>query len=306
MSTFREDGAAHSSGSPAISNGSASIPCSRRSSRARFGQRFPLAARPAEPFAAVLRDLDAVLMPGVTHWQSPRYFAYFATTAAEPGILAELLIAGLNQVGILWRASPALQELEEVTLDWLRQLLGLPDALHGHLEDTASTGLMTAIAAARSRSARPEGRRVLGAHPLVHRRRRRDCSSSTSDRRPSMTSFRLRPDRSISPTPARSSRRSARRARPRSIRLPRSPTGPRRRESGSTSTPPMPARLRCARSCAIAFAGWDRADSIGVNPHKWLSPRWTARCSSVGGPPTFAVPSASSRSTFGWTRTSSA
>ena len=62
----------------------------------------------------MLRDLDEVLMPGMTHWQSPRYFAYFATTGCEPGVLAELLIAGLNQVGILWRASPALQELEEV------------------------------------------------------------------------------------------------------------------------------------------------------------------------------------------------
>ena len=98
----------------------------------------------------MLRDLDQILMPGITHWQSPRYFAYFATTAAEPGILAELLIAGLNQVGILWRASPALQELEEVTLDWLRQLLGLPEPLHGHIEDTASSGLITALAAARA------------------------------------------------------------------------------------------------------------------------------------------------------------
>ena len=115
---------------------------SRRSSRARSGLRCPRRRpRQAEPFAAVLRDLDEILMPGITHWQSPRYFAYFATTAAEPGILAELLIAGLNQVGILWRASPALQELEEVTLDWLRQLLGLPEPLHGHIEDTASSGL---------------------------------------------------------------------------------------------------------------------------------------------------------------------
>ena len=98
-------------------------------------------------------------MPGITHWQSPRYFAYFATTAAEPGILAELLIAGLNQVGILWRASPALQELEEVTLDWLRQLLGLPEPLHGHIEDTASSGLITALAAARA--AAPDRRVVV-------------------------------------------------------------------------------------------------------------------------------------------------
>ena len=60
-------------------------------------------------------DLDSILLPGLTHWQSPRFFAYFATTGSEPGVLAELLIAGLNQVGILWRTSPALQELEEVT-----------------------------------------------------------------------------------------------------------------------------------------------------------------------------------------------
>ena len=102
-----------------------------------------------EPFADVLRDLDEVLLPGITHWQSPRFFAYFATTGSEPAILAELLLAGLNQVGILWRTSPALQELEEVTLDWLAQLLGLPSGLHGHLEDTASTatseGLRTPI-----------------------------------------------------------------------------------------------------------------------------------------------------------------
>src|SRR6185436_20336741 len=98
------------------------------------------------------------LMPGLSHWQSPRYFAYFATTASEPGILAELLVATLNQVGILWRASPALQELEEVTLDWLADLLGLPAGMHGHIEDTASTGLVTALAAARASA---PGRRVV-------------------------------------------------------------------------------------------------------------------------------------------------
>ena len=59
-----------------------------------------------EPFAALLRDLDDVLMPALTHWQSPRFFAYFANTGSEPGILAELLAATLNQVGILWRSSP--------------------------------------------------------------------------------------------------------------------------------------------------------------------------------------------------------
>src|SRR6185295_17140523 len=97
-------------------------------------------------------------LPGLTHWQSPRYFAYFATTASEPGILAELLVAALNQVGILWRTSPALQELEEVTLAWLADLLGLPAGWHGHIDDTASTATLSALAAARAAS---PGRRVV-------------------------------------------------------------------------------------------------------------------------------------------------
>ena len=142
----------------------------------------------------MLRDLDEVLMPGITHWQSPRYFAYFATTGAEPGILAELLIAGLNQVGILWRASPALQELEEVTLDWLRQLLGLPEPLHGHIEDTASSGLITALAAARAAA---PGRRVVVCSEHTHSstaKAARLLELERAARRPSTTRTRLRPD----------------------------------------------------------------------------------------------------------------
>jgi aromatic-L-amino-acid decarboxylase len=112
-----------------------------------------------EPFDAVLRDLDAVLLDGVTHWQSPRFLAWFATTGSEPAILAELLIAALNQVGFVWRASPALAELEEVTLAWLADLLGLPSGWHGHIEDTASIATVAALAAARE--ARPGARAVL-------------------------------------------------------------------------------------------------------------------------------------------------
>jgi aromatic-L-amino-acid decarboxylase len=109
-----------------------------------------------EPFSAVLRDLDEVLLPGVTHWQHPRFFAYFATSASEPGILAELLAATLNSVGILWRTAPASTELESVVLDWTAQLLGLPSGWHGHIEDTASTGTLAAMIAARETTGRNE------------------------------------------------------------------------------------------------------------------------------------------------------
>jgi aromatic-L-amino-acid decarboxylase len=102
-----------------------------------------------EPFAAILRDLDEVLMPGITHWQHPRFFAYFSVTSSEPGMLAELLAAALNQVAILWRTAPASTELEGVVLDWVAQLVGLPSSWHGHIEDTASTSTLAALIVAR-------------------------------------------------------------------------------------------------------------------------------------------------------------
>jgi aromatic-L-amino-acid/L-tryptophan decarboxylase len=107
-----------------------------------------------EPFADVLRDLDEILLPGVTHWQHPRYFAYFATSASEAGILAELLTATLNSVSFLWRTAPAATELEWVVLEWLAKLLGLPEGWHGHIEDTASTSTFAAMIAAREATGR--------------------------------------------------------------------------------------------------------------------------------------------------------
>jgi aromatic-L-amino-acid decarboxylase len=107
-----------------------------------------------EPFENVLRDVDEILLAGITHWQSPRFFAYFAATASEPGILAELLAATLNSVAFLWRTSPASTELEALTLDWTAQLLGLPAGWHGHIEDTASTSTLAALAAAREATGR--------------------------------------------------------------------------------------------------------------------------------------------------------
>lgn len=106
-----------------------------------------------EPLARILDDLDRVVMPGVTHWNHPGFFAYFANTASVPGILGELVSAALNQVGILWRTSPALAELEQVTTAWLRDAMGLPPQWFGMLTDTASTSTLQALAAARERDA---------------------------------------------------------------------------------------------------------------------------------------------------------
>lgn len=102
-----------------------------------------------EDMEKILADFDDKILPGITHWNHPGFMAYFAITGSGPGILGELLAAGLNANGMLWRSSPAVTELEEVTLDWLRQLLGLPEPLFGEITDTASSSTLYALAAAR-------------------------------------------------------------------------------------------------------------------------------------------------------------
>jgi aromatic-L-amino-acid decarboxylase len=223
----------------------------------------------AEPFTDVLRDLDEVLMPGLTHWQSPRYFAYFPSTGSEPGILAELLAATLNQVGILWRTSPALQELEEVTLAWLADLLGLPAGLHGHLEDGASAGLVTALAAARASS---PGKRVVVCSEHTHSSTAKAARLLELELRviPGDDVYAMRADR-VDLTDACALVATI-------------------GTTSTTSIDPVPVLAdMCAEagtwlhvdaayagSAAVCpelrplFAGWERADSVGVNPHKWL------------------------------------
>lgn len=102
-----------------------------------------------ESMAAILRDFERVIMPGITHWNSPGFMAYFGITGSGPGILGEMLSGALNVNAMLWRTSPAATELEQVTLDWLRQMLGLPQPLFGVINDTASSGVLYALAAAR-------------------------------------------------------------------------------------------------------------------------------------------------------------
>ena len=103
----------------------------------------------AESLDRILADFEEILLPGVTHWNHPGFFAYFGITGSGPGILGELLMAALNVNAMLWRTSPAATELETVTLDWLRQMLGLPEGLDAVIMDTASVASMVALAAAR-------------------------------------------------------------------------------------------------------------------------------------------------------------
>jgi aromatic-L-amino-acid decarboxylase len=102
-----------------------------------------------ESMAEILRDVDRLIVPALTHWSHPSFFAYFATSTSAPGIFGELLSAAFDNKAMLWRTSPASTELEEVTLDWLRQMMGLDAGMTGIIYDTASVSSMHAIAAAR-------------------------------------------------------------------------------------------------------------------------------------------------------------
>jgi aromatic-L-amino-acid decarboxylase len=283
VTSFRDDGAAALDWVASYLDGVRELPVLSQVEPGAI--RAALPASPPdepEPFEDVLRDLEDILIPGLTHWQSPRFFAYFATTGSEPGVLAELLIAGLNQVGILWRTSPALQELEEVTLDWLRQLLGLPAEFVGHIEDTASTGTLSALAVARA--LHPDRRVVVAsehAHSAVDKAAR--LLELELVKVPVDDAFRLRAELlelddacAVLATVG---------------------------TTGAAAVDPVPAiadvcdaagawlhvDAAYAGSAALLpelrplFVGWERAHSIGVNPHKWLgvpmdcSALWTRR-----------------------------
>jgi aromatic-L-amino-acid/L-tryptophan decarboxylase len=102
-----------------------------------------------ETLEAIMADLDGLIMPGITHWNHPAFFAYFGITGSGPGIVGELIASALNVNAMLWRTSPAATELEQRTLAWVLDLLGLPAGWFGQITDTASTSTMVALAAAR-------------------------------------------------------------------------------------------------------------------------------------------------------------
>ena len=102
-----------------------------------------------EPLHDIIKDFHSSILPGITHWNHPRFFAYFSTTSPYAGIIGEMLCSALNVNAMLWKTSPSATELEEVATDWLRQMLGLPPSFEGVINDTASVGSLCAMAAAR-------------------------------------------------------------------------------------------------------------------------------------------------------------
>lgn len=105
-----------------------------------------------EDMATILRDFDAIIMPGMTHWQHPRFFAYFPANASPPSMLAEQLVNTVAAQSMLWQTSPAATEVEGVMVDWLRQALGLPDGMSGVIQDSASSATLSAVLTMRERA----------------------------------------------------------------------------------------------------------------------------------------------------------
>jgi len=258
--------------------------------------QFPVSApEHPESLDSILADYQRLIEPNATHWQHPGFMAYFATTASGPGILGEMLTATLGQNPMLWRTSPIGTELEQVVVDWLRQAFGLPDGFDGLLTDTASTSSLIALAGARQATGIDAAVSGLTGRPeLAALRVYASTEAHSSIEKACMTlglgraalvrvavddDFRMRPE-------ALQAVIAADRAaghRPIAIVATVGTTS-------STSVDPVAAiaeiaereRLWLHVDSAYAgvvamlperrapFVGWERADSIVVNPHKWL------------------------------------
>ena len=255
----------------------------------------PVAPEDPEPLAAILADYRALIEPNATHWQHPGFLAYFGTTASGPGILGEMLTATLGQNPMLWRTSPIGTELEGVVVGWLRDAFGLPGTFDGLLTDTASTSTLIGLAAAREAAGTDASAAGLaGREDLARLRVYASAEAHSSVEKACMTlglgraslvriavndRFELRPEeleRAIAADRASGHQ-------PIAIVATVGTTS-------STSVDPVAAiaaiaqreRLWLHVDAAYAgpvaliaerrgpFAGWERADSIVVNPHKWL------------------------------------
>ena len=247
-----------------------------------------------EPFEHVLRDLNEIILPGCSHWQHPRFFGYFPSNSSLAAVLGDYVSTGLGQLGLTWQASPALTELEEVTTDWLRQMMGLSIAWSGVIQDAASTASLVALICARERVTRygAAGAGLQGSdHPLILYVS--DQSHSSIDKAAAMAGFGRENLRSVEvdrhyamrPEALDQCMRTdlANGLRPCAVVA----------TSGSTATTacdPLAALARVAQAhgvwlhvdaamagsamilpeCRRLWEGVEGADSLVVNPHKWL------------------------------------
>ncbi len=245
-----------------------------------------------EPFEVLLRDFREQILPAVTHWNHPAFFAYFSITGSAPGVLGEMLAAALNVNAMVWRASPAGTELEEHALAWLRHLLGLPPVFDGTINDTASSSSLYALAAAREAkipeswevglSGAPRGRFYASeqAHSSIDKAVITLGFGRGGIRKiPTDEAFRMRPD-------------ALRQAVEEDVAAGIRPLGivATLGTTSTTSVDPVSELADLAGELGLwlhvdaayggpaaslpelrpLFAGWERADSIVVNPHKWL------------------------------------
>lgn len=257
--------------------------------RAALPERAP---RGPEPFERVLEDFERLIVPGLTHWNHPGFLAYFASATRGPSVAAELMIAAVGVNAMLWRTSPAATELEVVVVDWLREALGLPGGFRGVILDTASTSSFTALLAARERAGdRVRERGLAGGPPLAayvseqaHSSLEKAAIAGGLGRaavRRIPTDDRFRMDvgalaRAIADDRSRGVRPAL--------------VGATVGTTSTASVDPVAAIAGVAEeagawlhvdaayagSAALLpetrglFEGWERADSIVVNPHKWL------------------------------------
>jgi len=257
--------------------------------RGRLPERAP---QRGEPMADILRDYEEIILPGVTHWNHPAFHAYFAITGSAPGILGEMLASALNVNAMVWRSSPAGTELEEVVVGWLRDLLGLPSFFDGTINDTASSSSLYAMGAAREAklpqawqeglSGSPRGRFYASdqAHSSIDKAAITLGLGREGVRRvDSDEAFRLRPD-------------ALRAAIVDDLEAGILPIGvvATLGTTSTTSVDPVREMAVLAREFNLwlhvdaayggpaaavpelrpLFSGWEKADSIVVNPHKWL------------------------------------
>jgi aromatic-L-amino-acid decarboxylase len=255
----------------------------------------PAPPHTGESFAAMMADVESIVMPGLTHWQSPKFFAFFPANGSFPAILGELLAAGLGVQGMLWLTSPACTEVETHMMDWLVQLLDLPAKFlstsqgGGVIQDSASSATLCALLAARERvtggainACGGTGQLVVYATSQTHSSLEKAMMISGLGREnlrfvPVDEDFAMRPEALAAMIAA--DRAAGRGGRPRPTPSTRCrPLAPsaRRRGSGCTWMPPWRARRPFARSSASSIRGWRWPTATVSTPISGCSPTSTA------------------------------